>query len=198
MMLLQIALLTKVIRKEFFYQLRKRAMIVHRRLLCRSLQMGFGSDGDDGSFFSLLRHFCISSGLTNVFPLVIHKRSGAVKCLPTWPLPNRNRTWSTFDHGSPAWAAYEEAVQDHEREVERLKAECGVTAAHELEDATSEAVNQVRDALAETPATTIAGLIFKARYAAAHYRTEYDIDVMLSIVDDLLAMAEEGEGGADV
>ena len=92
---------------------------------------------------------------------------------------------------SPARAAYDQAVAAHEREVERLKAECGVTAAHELEDATSEAVNQVRDALAETPAKTLAGLIYKARYAAAHYRTEYDADVMVSIVDDLLAMAEE-------
>ena len=73
-----------------------------------------------------------------------------------------------------------------------------MTAAHELEDATSEAVNQVRDALAETPATTIAGLIFKARYAAAHYRTEYDVDVMISIVDDLMAMADDPEGSADV
>ena len=92
----------------------------------------------------------------------------------------------------PEWVAYEQAVQDHERETERLKAECGVTAAHELEDATSEAVNQVRDALAETPAKTLAGLIYKARYAAAHYRTEYDADVMVSIVDDLMAMAEDG------
>ena len=92
---------------------------------------------------------------------------------------------------SPARAAYNQAVQDHEQEVERLKAECGVTAAHEMEDATSTAVNQMRDALAETPATTLAGLIFKARYAATHYRGEYDQDVMVSIVDDLLAMAEE-------
>ena len=92
---------------------------------------------------------------------------------------------------SPALAAYNQAVQDHEREVERLKAECGVTAAHELEDATSAATNQVRDALAETPAKTLAGLIFKARYAATHYRSEYDEEVMVSIVDDLLAMAEE-------
>ena len=66
-----------------------------------------------------------------------------------------------------------------------------MTAAHEMEDATSKAVNQMRDALAETPATTLAGLIFKARYAATHYRGEYDQDVMVSIVDDLLAMAEE-------
>ena len=92
---------------------------------------------------------------------------------------------------SPTLVAYDHAFASHEQEVERLKAECGVTAAHELEDATSKAVNQVRDALAETPATTLAGLIFKARYAATHYRGEYDQDVMVSIVDDLLAMAEE-------
>ena len=45
--------------------------------------------------------------------------------------------------------------------------------------------------MAETPAKTLAGLIFKARYAATHYRSEYDEEVMVSIVDDLLAMAEE-------
>jgi hypothetical protein len=94
---------------------------------------------------------------------------------------------------SPARAAHDQAVAAHEREVERLKAKCGVTAAHELEDATSVAVNQVRDALAETPAKTLAGLIFKARYAAAHYRTEYDDEVMTSIVEDLLVMAGDPE-----
>ena len=47
----------------------------------------------------------------------------------------------------------------------------------------------MRDALADTPAKTLAGLIFKARYAATHYRAEYDSDVMISFVDDLLAMA---------
>ena len=60
---------------------------------------------------------------------------------------------------SPAFVAYDQAVAAHRREVERLKAECGVTAAHELEDATSVAMNQVRDALAETSAKTLAGLI---------------------------------------
>ena len=55
----------------------------------------------------------------------------------------------------------------------------------------------MRDALAETPAKTLAGLIFKARYAAAHYRAEYDSDVMVSIVDDLLAMAGDSEGIAE-
>ena len=47
--------------------------------------------------------------------------------------------------------------------------------------------------LAATPATTLVGLIFKARYAATHYEDDYDTDVMISIVHDLLAME-----GADV
>ena len=42
----------------------------------------------------------------------------------------------------------------------------------------------------DTPARTLAGLIFKARYAATHYSDDYDTDVMISIVDDLLAMTE--------
>ena len=92
---------------------------------------------------------------------------------------------------APEWVAYEQAVQAYEREVERLHAECGVTAAQALEDAAQEAVNSVRDALVDTPAKTLVGLIFKARYAATHNPDEYDEVVVASIVDDLLAMAEE-------
>ena len=51
--------------------------------------------------------------------------------------------------------------------------------------------------LVDTPAKTLAGLIYKARYAATHYRTEYVEDVMASIVDDLLAMADDPEGFAE-
>jgi hypothetical protein len=91
---------------------------------------------------------------------------------------------------APEWVAYEQAVQAYEREVERLHAECGVTAAQALEDAAQEAVNSVRDALVDTPAKTLVGLIFKARYAATHNPDEYDEVVVASIVDDLLAMAE--------
>ena len=69
---------------------------------------------------------------------------------------------------SPAWVAYEQAVQDHEREVERLKAECGVTAANELELAALDATGRASRGLIDTPAKTLAGLIFKARYAATH------------------------------
>jgi hypothetical protein len=52
--------------------------------------------------------------------------------------------------------------------------------------------------LVDTPAKTLAGLIFKARYAATHYEDDYDEDVMISIVDDLMAMAGDPEGLADV
>jgi hypothetical protein len=48
-----------------------------------------------------------------------------------------------------------------------------------------------------TSCQTLAGLTFKARYAATHYEDNYDEDVMISIVDDLLEMAEEGEGFAE-
>jgi hypothetical protein len=89
---------------------------------------------------------------------------------------------------SPASAAYEQAARDHEREVERLKAECGVTAAHEMESVAHEAMSHVHADLIDTPAETLAGLIFKARYAEAN---DCDEEVMQPIVEDLLAMAEE-------
>ena len=60
-----------------------------------------------------------------------------------------------------------------------------------MEGSAHEAIRQAQPGLAETPAKTLAGLIFKARYAATHYRTEYDDEVMASIVADLLAMADD-------
>ena len=95
------------------------------------------------------------------------------------------------------WVTYEQAVADHEREVERLKAECGVTAANALEEAAHDATGRAARALIDTPAKTLAGLIFKARYAATHYSDEYDEEVMASIVDDLLAIADDPEGFAE-
>jgi hypothetical protein len=95
---------------------------------------------------------------------------------------------------SPAWAAYEQAVQGYERETERLEAECRVTAARGLEDAAHETISQVQADLVDTPAKTLAGLIFKARYAATHYSDE---EMIASIVDDLLAMADHPKGLAE-
>jgi hypothetical protein len=91
--------------------------------------------------------------------------------------------------------AYEETVKDYERETERMKTECRVTAAHEIEDAAHKTINRVRIDLVDTPAKTLAGLIFKARYAEAN---GYDEEVMASIVDDLMAMADHPEGLANV
>ncbi len=99
---------------------------------------------------------------------------------------------------SPAWAAYYAAAEDHEREIERVKAECGVTAAEEMKDAAHEAISQVQADLIDMQATTLDGLIFKARYAATHYSDEWDKEVMISIVEDLLAMARDLGGFADV
>jgi hypothetical protein len=56
---------------------------------------------------------------------------------------------------------------------------------------TQDVVMSLRDRIAEIQATTLTGLIFKARYAASHYEGEYDADVMASIVDDLLALDGE-------
>jgi hypothetical protein len=79
-----------------------------------------------------------------------------------------------------------------------MKDECGLTAASEMQYAVHETVSQLQADLIDTPAKTLAGLIFKARYAATHYSGEYDEEVTASIVDDLLAMADDPEGGDDV
>ena len=79
-----------------------------------------------------------------------------------------------------------------------MKDECGLTAASEMQYAVHETVSQLQADLIDTPAKTLAGLIFKARYAATHYEDDYNEDVMISIVDDLMAMAGDPEGLADV
>ena len=54
-------------------------------------------------------------------------------------------------------------------------------------NAATNAEISVRNTIAETPATTLAGLKFKVKYAAAHCEGAYDAEVVTSIVDDLLA-----------
>ena len=95
--------------------------------------------------------------------------------------------------------AYEQAVQDHEREVERLKAECGVTAAQELEDAAPRGGKFGAGRLGRHARQDAgwADLQSPLRGDSLSH-DEYDEDVMVSIVDDLLAMAEEAEGLANV
>src|SRR5271170_3123672 len=61
------------------------------------------------------------------------------------------------------------------RDCERLEAECGVTAAEEMQAMAHKTISQVQ-----------ADLVDKARYTAAHWPGEWDDEVMVSIVDDLL------------
>jgi hypothetical protein len=73
----------------------------------------------------------------------------------------------------------------------RLAEECGLTAANDRAEEADHRVMSLADKLATTRATTLAGLIFKARHAAAHFPGDRDEEVTASIVDDLLAMDDE-------
>ena len=87
---------------------------------------------------------------------------------------------------APEQAANDEALRQWEKDKARARVECGLDAAHAAEAEALAAVMELQARVVETPARTIAGLIFKARYAAAK---DYDQEVLTSIADDLLAMA---------
>jgi len=69
-----------------------------------------------------------------------------------------------------------------------LREQCGLAEADDEEEETSDKGAAIRDQIAGTRATTLVGFIFKAKYAAEHCRGDPDLDVMASIVDDLLAL----------
>ena len=85
-------------------------------------------------------------------------------------------------------AAHEDALRQWEADTARARAESGLDAAHEAGGAALAEVMALQDRVAETPARTLAGLIFKARFAAER---AHDPVLMASIVDDLLGMAGE-------
>jgi hypothetical protein len=58
----------------------------------------------------------------------------------------------------------------------RLRADCGIDAAEAANSAAMDAISELRDRIVETPAKTLAGLIFKSKYAAEHYPGKYDQD----------------------
>jgi len=84
--------------------------------------------------------------------------------------------------------AHEDALRQWEADKARVRAESGLDAAHEAEAKALDAVIALQARVAGTPARTLAGLIFKARYAAER---DHEPDVMESIVGDLLRMAGE-------
>jgi hypothetical protein len=92
----------------------------------------------------------------------------------------------------PEMAAYDEAVERQKQAESEARVESGLEDAEREEREKSDAVTEIKERLLATKATTLAGLIFKARYARAHYSPgDYDLEVMISIVDDLLDMAGE-------
>jgi hypothetical protein len=88
-------------------------------------------------------------------------------------------------------AAFERAKAAHEKECERISLECGLTETEEAQKIASIAAMEIRDRIAGIPATTLLGLMTKARYAATHDQCAYDEEIMNSIVSDLLAMSGE-------
>jgi hypothetical protein len=92
---------------------------------------------------------------------------------------------------SPQQTAYEAAVKEHEQLCDRIKLDCGFDTAEQTLNDANEAVSSLRERIVEIRATTLAGLILKAKYAANHYEEDYDPLVMTSIVDDLLALDGE-------
>ena len=65
--------------------------------------------------------------------------------------------------------------------------EAGLAAAEATVREAQNASDALRNRIVEIPATTLTGLIFKARYAAKH---DCEPDVVTSIVNDLLAIGE--------
>ena len=115
---------------------------------------------------------------------------------PTAPAMDRESREAIDDFGrrmaairacgpSAEQAAHEDALRQWEANKARARAESGLDAAHEAEAKALDAVMALQARVAETPARTLAGLIFKARYAAER---DHDPVVMASIVDDLLAL----------
>jgi len=101
------------------------------------------------------------------------------------------------------YPARKEVVHDGARERrEQAEAEVrvksGLADAEQAEDEKSDVVSELKERVLAVQATTLAGLIFKAKYAAAHYTPgEYYSDVMISLVDDLLPCLGRPDHGGD-
>ena len=88
----------------------------------------------------------------------------------------------------PEDLAYEEARKSLQSAEFEARLESGLAYAEQLEDEKSVFVSEIKDRMLAMSASTLAGLIFKAKYASER---DYDPDVMASIIDDLVSMAEE-------
>ena len=91
---------------------------------------------------------------------------------------------------------YAEVTAGWRKATEQAHDDTGLRAAEKAQDAADDVrIAICNEKIVPMRATTLAGLIFKARYAAAHFPGDPDEDVMRSIVDDLLALARDTYGG---
>ena len=111
-----------------------------------------------------------------------------------WFLTFKEKMAELSARRSPEEAARDQALRAREDADDRLEIDCGLRDARGRVSDAITTLDAVRDRLAAMRATTLAGLKFKAKYAAEHFPNEWDPDVMASIVDDILAMS--GERGA--
>jgi hypothetical protein len=89
---------------------------------------------------------------------------------------------------------YHVALKAWQENLDQAWLESGLPAAEEAQSEADSIRLHIRDEkIVPTRARTLRGLIFKARYAATHFENAYDEDVMTSIVDDLLAIAEDAD-----
>jgi hypothetical protein len=88
---------------------------------------------------------------------------------------------------------HELAVRTWKEEIERLRDECGQTATEERANEAMNEAEAISQRIAEIRATTLAGLIFKAKYALAHDSYEPHPEVVESILADLMAMSAKQE-----
>jgi hypothetical protein len=89
---------------------------------------------------------------------------------------------------APEWAAYDAAVHAWQDEIDRVDLNIGASAAVERADEALLAVIALRDKIAATRATPLAGIKFKAKYVAEHDPGAPDEEVMESIIADIIAM----------
>jgi hypothetical protein len=116
-------------------------------------------------------------------PLFVEMKSAAEK----WAGERETR------RNHPLSIAYRRAVRRWEQHQALLKRQCGLAAAERARDKALDKTIDLQVEVASIRATTLRGLILKASYAAKHHRGQYDEAVMVSIVDDLLAMEKRGE-----
>ena len=93
---------------------------------------------------------------------------------------------------------HDEARERREQAEAEVRVKSGLADAEQAEDEKSDVVSELKERVLAVQATTLAGLIFKAKYAAAHYTPgEYYSDVMISLVDDLLPCLGRPDHGGD-